>query len=189
MSWGDVATARSPDPHQAVFRALLTAQAHPLRIVTLPLALAGAAPGKDAAALAVLEALADSDTPVFAPGLLPLPAPLTHCDDPQRASFAVVPGRSVQLADFWPGTPTQPETSATVLVTVRRLGQAGPGACVTLTGQGPGIEARAQLTVADLSVDFPRQWQSNRQRFPMGVDVLFCCNDQLAALPRSIDLL
>lgn len=189
MRWDDAAITRSPDPHQAVFRALLTAQAHPLRIVSLPLDFGGAAPGKVAAAVAVLEALADRDTPVYAPGLPAVSAPYILCEDPRRASFAVVPGRSVQLADFWPGTPTQPETSATVLVTVRRLGQAGPGACVTLTGQGPGIEARAQLTVADLSVDFPRQWRINRQRFPIGVDVLFCCEGQLAALPRSIDVL
>ena len=51
--------------------------------------------------------------------------------------------------------------------------------------RGPGIEHEHRLAVQGLPADFLAQWQANLARFPRGADLVLCCGETLAALPRG----
>ncbi|PWR23322.1 phosphonate C-P lyase system protein PhnH [Zavarzinia compransoris] len=177
---------------QACFRAVLQALARPGRIETL--ARPAAAPaGLSPAAASVLATLADLDTPVFlAPGYAGgavagfvtagLGAPLAAAG---AAAFALVPAADLLPLDrFAAGSDAYPDRAATVIVEVAALG-AGPA----LTLAGPGINGSATLAVTGLPAAFAAAWNAQRAGFPLGVDLVFCCGERVAALPRSTRLL
>lgn len=64
-----------------------------------------------------------------------------------------------------------------------RHDEADPTPWVRLSG--PGIEHAHALAVGGLSLAFWRARQALQDRFPRGVDVIVCCGDRLAAVPRS----
>jgi alpha-D-ribose 1-methylphosphonate 5-triphosphate synthase subunit PhnH len=176
---------------QVSFRAVMDAMANPGRVEKLaiaPDAPAGLAPALAAAALTLI----DHDTPVFLDHAFAqdreIAASLsfhTGCrfvDDPSRAAFALVgdPARCPDLARFGQGTLEYPDRSTTLFIQVERLD--GEGGLV-LTG--PGVKGARNLAAAPLPSAFGDQLRANRQRFPQGVDLLFCCGDRLAGLPRS----
>jgi alpha-D-ribose 1-methylphosphonate 5-triphosphate synthase subunit PhnH len=88
------------------------------------------------------------------------------------------------------GTDEQPQDGATWIVDVPALqspgdkpGDAAAGLLLTLTG--PGIEHQHPLQVAGLA---PAFWQARRAlepARPRGVDLILCCADRVAAVPRS----
>ncbi|PWR21430.1 phosphonate C-P lyase system protein PhnH [Zavarzinia aquatilis] len=170
---------------QAAFRLILDAMARPGRIqrLTQP---ALAPQGLSPAAASVLAALADGDTPVHVPATPALRgfvagrlgAPLAGEGE---AAFAVVAAAGLlPLTRFAAGSDAMPDQSATVIVEVSALGS-GP----VLSLRGPGIREVEQLAVEGLPEGFAAAWAAQRALFPRGVDLVLCCGDRLAALPRS----
>lgn len=160
------------------FRGILDAMARPGRIV----AVEGAhAPGLSSAAAAVALTLCDADVPVHLAG------PATeasdwlafHCGAPAvgkpECLFAIGPWDALAPLDSYRiGTPEYPDRSATLVVEMAALTSEGP----TLTG--PGIDGTAALSLPDAEA-----LRRNAARFPLGLDLMLCCGDRLACLPRS----
>lgn len=173
---------------QRCFRALLEAMARPGRIQRLPGLPRPPSPLAPAAG-AVLLALADADTPVWqdagedAAAWLRFHAGCPLVGEPAAAQFLLASGAMPALALLDAGTEEEPQLSATLVVQVAALAE---GHGWTLTG--PGIEAAHRLHVAGLPADFPAQWAANQARFPRGVDLVLCCGQALAALPRTTKL-
>jgi alpha-D-ribose 1-methylphosphonate 5-triphosphate synthase subunit PhnH len=176
---------------QTSFRAVMDAMANPGRIETLrisPDAPASLAPALAAAALT----LVDQDTPVFLDrgfasdrSLAAALSFLTGCrfvENPASAAFALIanPAHMPELAAFAQGSLEYPDRSTTLFIQVETLADEGP---LGLTG--PGILGTRRLSAGALPAGLVEQLRANRARFPQGVDILFCCGDRLAGLPRS----
>lgn len=175
---------------QAMFRAVLEAMAHPGTLVPVPVALANAPFSPVAAAVALT--LADHETCLW------LDAPLASrgevsaylrfatgtriTSDPATATFALIgdPENMPPLSSFAQGTPEYPDRSTTVIVAVEQLETDGG-----LALAGPGIAGSAALFFRPAPHDLKGQLAANRARFPMGVDLILCAPDAIAALPRS----
>jgi alpha-D-ribose 1-methylphosphonate 5-triphosphate synthase subunit PhnH len=111
----------------------------------------------------------------------------------EDAAFVAQPADQAE-ASLWSrlrsGTDEQPQDGATWIVDVPALqspgdkpGDAAAGLLLTLTG--PGIEHQHPLQVAGLA---PAFWQARRAlepARPRGVDLILCCADRVAAVPRS----
>ncbi|MBU2533357.1 MAG: phosphonate C-P lyase system protein PhnH [Alphaproteobacteria bacterium] len=178
----------------AVFRTCLTALSRPGLIQDFAPHLEAPAPLLPGAA-AVLLTLADYETTFWLDATLARVAAVAdflrfhtgarQIDDAADADFAVIadPLTMPALSDFKLGTPEFPDRSTTLIVQVEQLQAAG------MTFRGPGIKDRVALSASPLTVDFARQLAANRQAFPCGVDVIFVAPSNLAALPRSVNLL
>jgi len=174
---------------QSTFRAALHALAHPGSAVRVAPP-RGVPPGVSPAMTALLLTLADGDTPLWLPpgvdesvrGYLRFHCGCPLVSDPSQARFVAVPaGASApMLQDCRQGEPAYPDRSATLLLEVQSL---AAGRAVTL--RGPGIASRTALAAAGLPGDFWTQWQANHAGFPLGVDVLLTCGEQLCGLPRT----
>lgn len=178
---------------QRCFRSVLDALAHPGSSVDLqdmpapPL-------GLGAAQTAVLLTLADQDTPVWLPPALRCAAAghylRFHCGcrlatSLDEASF-VLPASLAELPaldDLRLGDPAFPDRSATLVIEVDGLAEHGP-----LRLRGPGIAAEARLSVAGWTPACTTFMQENRQRFPLGADLLLTHGNRLVGLPRSVVL-
>ncbi len=170
---------------QRCFRSVLDAMARPGRVHQVA-GLAEVPAPLNAASAAVLLTLADADTPVWldAPGVvdwLRFHAGCPVVAAPAAAQFVLANGAMPALAGLEAGTEEDPQLGATLLVQVAAL-EAGRGWRL----RGPGIESEHRLHVAGLPGDFLAQWAANAARFPRGVDVVLCCGDALACLPRSV---
>ena len=184
-----------PDPvfgAQGTFRALLSAMAHPGRIVSVGSDLEPPPPLSRAAG-AVLLSLADFETPLWS-DLAPSHPVFswlrfhTGCpctQEPAGASFALVtaPRSMPPFSAFSQGTDEFPERGATLLLEVSSLA-AGSG----LRLIGPGIAAENRLGVGGLPEAFPRWLRENGAAFPRGVDLVLTCGAALAAIPRTTRL-
>jgi alpha-D-ribose 1-methylphosphonate 5-triphosphate synthase subunit PhnH len=171
-----------------VFRALLSAMAQPARAshINLDLARVG---GAYPASLAILLTLADTDTPVCLLGSAELELATFlrfHCgcpvtDDPRHAALGLIsePLLACRAFEFPIGSGEYPDTSATIILEVSSL-VAGP----RRTLKGPGIRSSVEFAPA-VHAEFWSAWHTNTQLYPCGVDVIFACANQIAALPRS----
>lgn len=169
-----------PLVQQMAFRRLLEAFSYPGRQVDLGY------PGH-AALTVVLATLIDRGTTLSDPQqligaddrrrLAALPAP------PTEAHYVVMPGAVV--ADFQPalGSLESPETGATVILAVGKLGSGSQ-----LTASGPGVAVNTPFQVAGVDP----QWWTLRERwnaaFPLGVDMILVDGGQVLALPRTARL-
>ena len=163
------------------FRAVLNAMARPGRLETV----AGArppAPLSVAAGVALLT-LVDATTPVhLAPShdlravrdwiTFHTGAPLVAAG---QAVFALGDWAGLQpLEHFALGTSDYPDRSATLIVEADALEPA------THRLRGPGIRDTASLRLpGDAAL------RLNAGRFPLGIDLILCCGDRLAGLPRT----
>ena len=135
------------------------------------------------AAGSVLLTLCDSDTFVHLAGTLDCEnirawlafhtgAPLTG---PSHCTFAVGTWDALGPLSAYPmGSPEYPDRSATLIVECADLTASGARL------EGPGIQTQAALSLPEIAA-----FQTNHAAFPLGLDFLFTCGDQLAALPRS----
>jgi alpha-D-ribose 1-methylphosphonate 5-triphosphate synthase subunit PhnH len=194
--WGVNLQAGFADPvieAQRVFRVVLDAMSRPGLIGEIDVALAAPQP-LDPATSAAMLTFVDSDTPLWLDSLAATGAVMDyarfHCGcrlavRPQDAVFAVIADATKMppLSAFPDGSDEYPDRSATVIVQVPALTGGRP-----LGLAGPGIRHRAQLTVSGLPAAFPHWVEENHALFPRGVDLLFTCGRQLAALPRSTRL-
>ncbi|SEB96273.1 alpha-D-ribose 1-methylphosphonate 5-triphosphate synthase subunit PhnH [Rhizobiales bacterium GAS188] len=176
---------------QTSFRAIMDGLANPGRIELIsvaPDAPAGLAPALACAALALI----DHDTPVFLDRVFAKDREIaaylgfhTGCrfvEDPSLAAFALIgdPAHCPDLKSFAQGTLEYPDRSTTLILQVASLEEKG-GLCLS----GPGIKDNRSLGVAPLPAGFADQLRANRERFPQGVDLLFCERDRLVGLSRS----
>ena len=170
---------------QAAFRAVLDAMSRPGRLVQTGAGLHPPAPLCRAAG-AILLTLLDADTPVWLDAAFG-PARdwiAFHCGAPAadapRARFAAGFGLP-PLHRFDAGTDEAPETGATLVVQVSRLGAGTPYRL-----RGPGIPDEGSLLVDGLPERFVQDWAENHEQFPRGIDLLLCAGTSLVALPRSV---
>jgi alpha-D-ribose 1-methylphosphonate 5-triphosphate synthase subunit PhnH len=173
---------------QRAFRAVLDAMSSPGRVITIGEGLQPPAPLAPATA-AVALTLIDQETSVsldrglrnaaswlaFHSG-----APLAH--EPERAQF-VIAATCPALELLCAGTDETPETSATLILQIDKLGD---GKAYRLSG--PGLETFALLRAQGLPDGFASAWKANHRRYPLGIDAVLCAGARLAALPRSVAL-
>ncbi|THF59243.1 phosphonate C-P lyase system protein PhnH [Pseudothauera rhizosphaerae] len=180
---------------QAVFRCVLEAMARPGRLQRLPADVAGALghpPGWSPALAATLLTLLDAETALWlspalrdgvAPAWLRFHTGTRIVDAPGAADFAAARADEVD-ASIWtvlkPGSDEAPHTGATLLLQVDCLSDAAG-----LRLQGPGIEHEHRLDAAGLDSAFWQARIAQQADFPCGVDLLLCCDDRVAGLPRS----
>ncbi len=175
---------------QQAFRAVMNAMARPGRIAAVDVGFAPPAP-LNAAAAAVLLTLADFETKVWSDAGVDVSAAqflrfhtgARLIDEARLADFALITdAQNAPALDVYPnGTPDYPDRSATVIIQVADFGDHW-----RLTG--PGINGETRFSAAPLPQDFVAQWRGNHVRFPQGVDVIFAGQGQIAALPRSTEI-
>jgi alpha-D-ribose 1-methylphosphonate 5-triphosphate synthase subunit PhnH len=174
---------------QATFRSVLKALSEPGQLQTLSAAITGPSP-LHPATTALCLALLDLETPVWCDDAAQTAAVASylrfHCgsplsDDPAASAFAVIADAScLQLNRFAQGTMEYPDRSATLLIQVPTLID-GPARVLS----GPGIAETTTLRVGGLPEDFDAHWGANAAAFPIGVDILFCCGNEIIGLPRT----
>lgn len=173
---------------QQCFRALLDAFGQPAIPVELNLLLPDF--GFPPSAIASVLTLADADTTLWvSPGVsdalrayFRFHSGVRFVDDPSTANFALAenPSALPPLDQFNPGTAMSPETSTTLIVAVENFTS---GHRVLLNG--PGFEHPRNFSPAGFDAALWEQLAKNHQRFPAGIDLLLCCQTQVAGLPRS----
>jgi len=172
---------------QACFRAVLDAMSRPGQIAAL--AFPDPPPPLDPATAAVLLTLVDAETPVWLDGAASAAREWVafHCGatpaPPMQAMFGVAL-HPVPLAGFQAGTDDAPELGATLVLQVAALGR---GRKLRLSG--PGIATVATLLVDGLAEGFVAEWATNHALFPRGIDLILCAGTQVAALPRSVQVM
>ena len=166
------------------FRNVMEAMARPGTVHTI----SGAEPPAplSKAAGSVLLTLCDMDTPVYLAGgadtdavrewlAFHTGAPLVG---PARSMLAVGSWDAlVPLSSYPIGTAQYPDRSATLIIECEALDASGA------TLKGPGIKDRAALSLPEVQA-----FQENHRLFPLGLDFILTCGDQLAALPRSTEV-
>ncbi|HWT99672.1 MAG TPA: phosphonate C-P lyase system protein PhnH [Terriglobales bacterium] len=172
---------------QEIFRTVLAALSEPGRVFQLADMAPVGALGVGSAAVAILLALTDGDTPVWLGGKAEALANYLRfhtgspvVSDPGAAQFTLVKGVNCQLDLFDPGNEDFPDQSATLIVEVDVLAEGGP-----ITLSGPGIPGHRHVTVQGLPADFSEQWSANHAQFPCGVDVIVTNGTSLMGLPRT----
>lgn len=183
----DTLTPAFVDPvadSQACFRAVLAAMSRPGSVHTLA---AFAAPAPLCGSVAsVLLTLVDQETPLWLDPAAAAARPWIAFHTGAAAAALGTATFAVALTlppleALHTGADETPEASATVILQVASLTD-GP----RFTVEGPGLPAPAVLAVTGLPADFAAIWQRNHERFPLGVDLILCAGNQVAALPRSI---
>ncbi|WP_295035159.1 phosphonate C-P lyase system protein PhnH [Salinicola sp.] len=180
---------------QRLFRQILGAMSEPGTLTTLAVPAPPQAAPSDALGAAlwgVILTLCDLETRVWIAADLdspPLREALTFhtgariTDDPANADFALLTHESFDpQTPFALGSDTYPDRGTTLLVAVERLDNAGP-----LSLSGPGIETTRALDIGDSPGcrALMDRLAANRASFPRGLDMIFGCGAQLAAVPRS----
>lgn len=169
-----------PATQQRLFRELLEAFARPAVAHDLSGWLAGATPLR-----AVLATLVDGATTLADPdGLVAAgdwPLLQACAEAPALARFVVASGRCAPAFEPCLGTLESPERGATLVLQVERLGRGNQVLHLT----GPGIKGARHLSLAGLH----EAWLARREQwtatFPLGVDIIFCDTQAVAALPRT----
>lgn len=175
---------------QQAFRCVLEAMSHPGRVLRMPVALTPP-PGLTAASAALLLALADSDTPLWLPpalrqgpaaNYLRFHAGCPLVDERGAAQFLLLQdlGKLPAHTALRCGDAEYPDRAATLIVQVSELASPGP-----IRLRGPGIPGQAEIAVGGWSQATQDFLAENRQRFPLGVDLILCCGQALMGLPRS----
>jgi alpha-D-ribose 1-methylphosphonate 5-triphosphate synthase subunit PhnH len=171
-----------------VFRAIADAMSHPGEIKRIPARPPAPAQLMPAAAALCLTLL-DFETPLWLQSPQPAVADYLrfHCGcspalAPEDAAFALITNTVAMptLSAFNAGVPEYPDRSTTLLMQVASLSNASG---VRLSG--PGLRQTLRLDVAGVPAHYWREVQDSRAAFPCGVDIVFICNDRIAALPRT----
>lgn len=176
---------------QSMFRAVLTALSRPGQIVAIPEVGVEGPSDISPDILSLLLSLCDHETPVWLDAewratavarWLAFHANCPVTDDPARASFALLRGRSDDpaVSDFAQGDPRYPDRSTTVIVCADSLSGGVP-----LVLEGPGIEARIRIAPVGLPEGFVEAVRMNHTLYPLGVDFLLVAGHAMTGLPRT----
>jgi alpha-D-ribose 1-methylphosphonate 5-triphosphate synthase subunit PhnH len=175
---------------QRIFRALLAALAEPGRVLPIR---PGCVPpaGLGAAAVSVVLALCDGDTPLWlGPSMrnaadffrFHTGAPIVGAVDDAVFALTAAAERP-PLAALHAGTSDYPDRSATLVLAVSEF--------ATTSGwrvSGPGVDGVRTFRPQPIEDEFLAEWSKNHARFPLGIDILFAARDCVAGLPRSAGL-
>ncbi len=174
---------------QQTFRAILDAMAHPGRIITTDNVLTPPRPLNPASA-AVCLTLLDFETTLWIDlksnakgnGWLRFHCGCSTVQNTSEAVFALITSSDTMpaLNKFKTGDDESPEFSTTIIIQTDGLSSTD-GKRLT----GPGIETFSTLKVEGLTKRFWQDRQSQSAMFPLGVDIIFTCENRLAALPRT----
>jgi alpha-D-ribose 1-methylphosphonate 5-triphosphate synthase subunit PhnH len=195
---GAASAASAAERSARMFRSVLQALARPAAPRPLPAVEPppAADPALSPAAFAVLSLLADADAPWW------LASDRRAAETERRLAFvtsapmAASPDRAAFLCGGWAalaaealphaaiGDSDYPDRGATLLVEVDGFGE---GTEATLAG--PGLKAPRTLAVAGVDEAFWRFVAANRQRYPLGVDLILCAGDRVVGLPRSLSVI
>lgn len=106
-------------------------------------------------------------------------------DLPKDAAFAVVssPQTMIPPGNFNTGSPEYPDRSTTLIIGTESLSNR-TGVYLT----GPGIKQQQSFGVRSLPEYFWPEMIANHALFPLGIDVVFAGEQQIAALPRSTSI-
>ncbi|MBR9827530.1 MAG: phosphonate C-P lyase system protein PhnH [Oceanospirillales bacterium] len=181
------------DPVQAsqqVFRSALKAMSEPGTLMQIDY-LQQAPKGLDLSTWQLALSVFDPDTRVWlSPSLAASDAVVSnlrfHCqcplvETPAEADFAIALHRELPLLiELNWGTAEYPDRSTTLVVQVPALSDE-----TYWTLSGPGIEHTRALRIAGLTEPFRSDLIRSRQRFPLGIDTFWCCDNRLTALPRT----
>ncbi|MEL6920701.1 MAG: phosphonate C-P lyase system protein PhnH [Pseudomonadota bacterium] len=178
---------------QRTFAALMQVMSRPGRVECIASPAMGPQP-LYATTAALLQTLADADTPVWfdhasdgdaVRGWLSFQTGAPLADGHGEAAFAVIADakKLPPLSMFALGSQEYPDRSTTLLVQVPSL-----DASEALALRGPGIAATALLNVEGLPTGFRAAWAQNNALFPRGVDVVLLAPDSIAGLPRTTRL-
>jgi alpha-D-ribose 1-methylphosphonate 5-triphosphate synthase subunit PhnH len=115
-------------------------------------------------------------------------------DKPTTADFFFFEGDDVRAAaliqEAKVGLPAYPESGATVVVFVTRLGKSSHVGGLHLELTGPGIETREIVFVEGLRPEILAMIADKNREFPLGVDAIFVSADEtLLCLPRTTRVL
>ncbi len=183
---------------QLGFRCLLEAMARPGRVQLLPpAALAGLeSPGIGTGLCALLLTLLDAETRLHVGPGLPrdqlLPYLRFHTgvrvvdavDDAEFVCCAAEHAHAPLLQALCEGSDEAPQRGATLIVEAPVLAEALPQTRGLIL-RGPGIRDTQRLGVGGINAEFWRARAALEANFPRGIDLVFCCGDRIAALPRS----
>ncbi len=174
---------------QQTSRAILDAMAHPGRIVATNNVLSPPRPLNPASA-AVCLTLLDFETTLWIDlksnakgnGWLRFHCGCSTVQNPSEAVFALITRSDTMpaLNKFKTGDDENPESSTTLIIQTGGLSSTDD---IRLTG--PGIEDFSTLKIEGLTKRFWQDRQSQFDMFPLGVDIIFTCENRLAALPRT----
>lgn len=175
---------------QQVFRLVMKAMSEPGVVVEVS-ELEQMAPINHASYACIL-ALLDQSTPLW------LTPEFNHADIKQNLHFHTgvplaensfqadfVLGFAGEIGDldwFQKGSAEYPETGATLILHVNQI-NTGSGSELSLSG--PGIPDQRALTIDGLSPALLDYLCERPDEFPCGVDMIFCCDQQLVCIPRS----
>jgi alpha-D-ribose 1-methylphosphonate 5-triphosphate synthase subunit PhnH len=177
--------ANPPIDAALAFRSIMQAMARPGTIQSL----AGAAPTEplSLAAGATILTLCDTDTTLYLAGAYDCEVIRrwitfhtgARFSQPGLCHFALGKWADLMPLSQYPvGTASYPDRSATLIVESDHLSANGIGL------KGPGIRETALLSLPEVEA-----FRANHSLYPLGLDFLFTCNEQIAALPRSSDVL
>ncbi|MEO1131319.1 MAG: phosphonate C-P lyase system protein PhnH [Cyanobacteria bacterium J06639_1] len=174
---------------QRTFRSLLHALSHPGERDRIEVALTPP-PGLHPATAATCLTLFDLDTTIWVqPGRsdeirawLAFHAGCRFSDRAGDADFALVLDVAAMppLTSFRRGTAELPETGATIAI---QLDSLEGDRQLDLTG--PGILEARSLHFPHMQEGFWRQWQTNTEAYPCGVDAIWLSGDRVMGLPRT----
>lgn len=179
---------------QIGFRALLKAMSEPSTCV--PLGLSQGLEGISPASYDVLLSMCDSDTKLWiSPSLdseIVRQNLAFHCACPiteelHEADFALMLESDIDgIKQLNNGTDRDPELSCTAIIQVANL-QETQGKYSATQWRGPGLEKPVNVVL-----DLPKTlWEIREQcnHFPRGIDMVFCDQDHVMALPRSTQVI
>ncbi len=179
---------------QESFRALLKAMSEPTTVQ--PLGLSQGLEQIYPSAYDLLLSLSDSDTKVWISPALDSAVVRQnlafHCACPittdiQEADFALLTRDDLELiAELNNGTDRDPELSCTALIQVPSVTQSALDSPVT-QWRGPGIETPTSVQLALPQAFWLLREQVNQ--FPRGIDMVFCAEQDIMALPRSTQVI
>lgn len=184
---------------QRVFRAVLDAMARPGRVQTLTdAAIAGIEPpGLARASTAVLLALLDGEVDLWldpamdaslAPDYLRFHTGMRWAADPHGAAFVLTRADCATprtLLSLDRGSDAVPQAGATLIIDVPALSEGRSEGVESLVLRGPGIADRHVLAIGGLDASFWGARRAIEADYPRGIDLIVCCGDTLAALPRT----
>ncbi|MBX9902069.1 MAG: phosphonate C-P lyase system protein PhnH [Burkholderiaceae bacterium] len=181
---------------QSCFRQVLSALSEPGTVHTIAFDMPVPA-ATHPASMALCLCLLDYDTPLYLSPKVDnaaLQAYLRfHCGCPltqqrEKAAFALlnVADEEFCLSTFAQASLDFPERSCTLFVQVPSLHSLDVADHRWL--QGPGIAEQHSLRVQGLPTNFDAMWRANQESFPLGVDIVFCCGNQIVGLPRTTKL-
>jgi alpha-D-ribose 1-methylphosphonate 5-triphosphate synthase subunit PhnH len=83
------------------------------------------------------------------------------------------------------GDPEYPELSATLVLQVSELSEEPMADCLRVVTSGPGVDGERGFSVAGLETSFLALLRRINEEFPLGLDLILTCGDQVLSLPRS----